>query len=103
MDSTEHQAEGHSPDNSAKGRIFLNILSPSAEVPQKLTYPDIPTSTTILELKQKIQNDVETRPGPERQKLIYRGRALLQGEKTLEDIFGHSAVLGTVQNDHVHC
>ncbi|MCJ1379612.1 hypothetical protein MMC17_002714 [Xylographa soralifera] len=92
MDSTEHPAGGHSPDNSAKGRIFLNILSPSSEVPQKLTYPDIPTSTTIRELKQRIQNDVETRPGPERQRLIYRGRALVQEEKTLEDIFGHAAV-----------
>ncbi|MCJ1436566.1 hypothetical protein MMC27_005946 [Xylographa pallens] len=92
MDSTEHQAGGHSPADPAKRRIFLNILSPSAEVPQKLTYPDILASTTILELKQKIQNDVETRPGPERQRLIYRGRALVQQEKSLEDIFGHAAV-----------
>ncbi|MCJ1394104.1 hypothetical protein MMC18_006982 [Xylographa bjoerkii] len=91
MDSNQHHAGSQSPKNSA-GKIFLNILSPSSEVPQKLTYPDILTSTTIHELKQRIQNDVETRPGPERQRLIYRGRALVQEEKTLEDIFGHEAV-----------
>ena len=103
MDSPEHQAGGPLPADTAKRRIFLNILSPSAEVPQKLTYPDIPASTTILELKQKIQNDVETRPAPERQRLIYRGRALVQQEKSLEDIFGHAAVLDHIQKGHVQC
>ncbi|MCJ1402692.1 hypothetical protein MMC11_005913 [Xylographa trunciseda] len=95
MDSNEYQAGGHPPDNPAGARIYLNILSPSSEVPQKLTYPDISTSTTIHELKRRIQNDIETRPGPERQRLIYRGRALVQEEKTLEDIFGREAVQGS--------
>ena len=92
MASTEHQFGESSPENPAKRTIFLNVLSPSAEVPEKLTYPAIPTSTTILELKQKIQTDIETRPSPERQRLIYRGRALVQDDRTLEDIFGHAAV-----------
>lgn len=78
--------------SSTDRKIFLNVISPSVEAPQKLTYPDIPTSTTIIELKRRIQNDVETRPSPERQRIIYRGRALVQEDKTLEDVFGHEAV-----------
>lgn len=78
--------------SSRDRKILLNILSPSSEVPQKLTYPDIPVSTTIIDLKRRIQNDVGTRPSPERQRLIYRGRALVQDDRTLEDIFGHEAV-----------
>ncbi|MCJ1475565.1 hypothetical protein MMC13_004228 [Lambiella insularis] len=92
MDSSERQSRTPRVKLPPRERIFLNVLSPSSEVSQKLTFPEIPLSTTIRELKEKIQNDVATKPSPERQRLIYRGRALTQDEKTLEDIFGPEAV-----------
>lgn len=98
MDSTEHQAGVSLADIPPKGRIFLNVLSPSSEIPQKLTFPNIPISTTIRELKHRIQNDVATKPAPDRQRLIYRGRALVQEEKTLEDVFGHEAVRSQLES-----
>ena len=91
MESTDSSNQAGVPPK--KERILLNVLSPSPEVPQKLTYAELPVSTTISELKQKIQNDVETRPSAERQRLIYRGRPLLQGERSLENVFGVEEVL----------
>lgn len=82
--------------SSRDRRILLNVLSPSSEVPHKLIYPDFPTSTTIIDLKRRIQNDVPTRPSPDRQRLIYRGRALVQDDRTLEDILGHETVCSHV-------
>ena len=67
----------------------LHVLSPS--LPQ-LTFPDISASTTILELKCKIREAVSTRPGPQEQRLIHRGRVLANDADTLLDIFGQQAV-----------
>jgi hypothetical protein len=93
MEANEISSGGAGASNSSKREnINLNILSPSVEVPSRLSYSRIPTSTTIAELKRRIQNDVETRPSPERQRLIYRGRALVQEEKTLAEIFGDETV-----------
>ena len=77
---------------SGAQNITLNILSPSTEVPAKLTFRDCTPSTTVADLKVKIQNAVATRPAPERQRLIYRGRPLVQDTVTLADVFTHSAV-----------
>ncbi|MCJ1353357.1 MAG: hypothetical protein MMC33_003343 [Icmadophila ericetorum] len=73
-------------------QITLYVLSPSTEVPNRLTFPDTPVSTTIGELKQKIQEIVATKPAPERQRLIYRARPLVQDSATLEDVFGREAI-----------
>ena len=70
-------------------RINLNILSPSGD---KLTFNDYPVSTTIAEVKSRIRDTVETAPPPERQRLIYRGKPLLQESATLEDVLTREAV-----------
>ena len=79
-------------------QITLYVLSPSTEVPNRLTFPDTPVSTTIGELKQKIQEIVATKPAPERQRLIYRARPLVQDSATLEDVFGREAVRKRTEN-----
>jgi hypothetical protein len=86
MDATS-EGSGSTPQS-----ILLHVISPSLEVPDKLTYPNIAISTTVAELKRKIQDSIETKPLPTRQRLIYRGKALVQEDATLKDIFGPEAV-----------
>lgn len=81
-------------DGSGSGAqtILLNVLSPAVEVPKKLTFPAIPISTTVGELKLKIRDAVATKPAPERQRLIYRGKALTHESTMLKDLFGQDTV-----------
>ena len=72
--------------------IVLHVLSPSSEVPNKITFPIIHVSTTIGELKTRIREAIPTRPAPERQRLIYRGKALTQDATTLKDVFTQDIV-----------
>ncbi|KAL8858188.1 MAG: hypothetical protein Q9178_005365 [Gyalolechia marmorata] len=73
--------------------IILNVLSPSTEeVPKKLTFFDIPISTTVRALKERIQNTVPARPALLRQRLIYQGKVLASDETSLKNVFGQEAI-----------
>ncbi|KAL8747830.1 MAG: hypothetical protein Q9190_000330 [Brigantiaea leucoxantha] len=72
---------------SGSQALLLHVLSPSNEVPDKLTFRDLLPSTTLRELKQRIQNTVPSKPAPARQRLIYRGKPLIQEDLTLKDVF----------------
>ena len=74
-----------------KANINLVILSPSSEV-NKLTFSSIPTATTVGELRERITAAVVTHPVPGRQRLIYRGHALLDANRTLKDVFTQEIV-----------
>lgn len=89
-----------SSDGSGSGpqTIVLHVLSPAVEVPKKLTFPAIPISTTVGELKLKIRDAVATKPAPERQRLIYRGKALTHEPTMLKDVFGQDTVSHVVLN-----
>ncbi|KAI9795518.1 MAG: hypothetical protein M1833_006989 [Piccolia ochrophora] len=63
--------------------ISLQILSPSTEIPNPLSFDRLPTATTIAELKERIRDSTPTRPAIERQRLIHRGRLLGSGSDTL--------------------
>ena len=76
--------------------LTLNILSPSTEIPNRITLKDCTASTTVAELKVKISRAIPSQPAPERQRLIYRGRPLLQENATLKDIFTQEAVSYTI-------
>ena len=80
MEDTDISASHHEDPN------------PPAEVPDRLTFSKIPLTTTIGELKKRVQDAVSTKPAPERQRLIYRGRALGQQDLTLATLFGNEAV-----------
>jgi ubiquitin domain-containing protein len=71
---------------------ILHILSPSPDVPQRLTFNDIPLATNIADLKQRISQSLPTQPPASQQRLIYRGRPLLNDWTTLEDILDPSDV-----------
>lgn len=72
--------------------ISLNILSPAPELTTPLSFPSLPVTTTVAELKQRIRDVVATRPALERQRLIYRGRMLGNESATMKDVFGQEAV-----------
>ncbi|KAL9020115.1 MAG: hypothetical protein Q9185_002645 [Variospora sp. 1 TL-2023] len=75
------------------GTIVLNVLSPSTEeVPNKLTFTEIPISTTIRALKERIRDAVPARPFLARQRLIYQGKVLASDTVSLEDVFGQETV-----------
>ena len=68
--------------------ITLHVLSPALEVNGgRITFPAISLDTTITQLKSRIRNSVATAPSPERQRLIYRGRPLLDGSLSLKTVF----------------
>ncbi|KAL8995198.1 MAG: hypothetical protein Q9169_005031 [Polycauliona sp. 2 TL-2023] len=87
--------EGTSSDRSMPKAqtIVLNVLSPSTEeIPRKLTFADLPISTTVRALKERIQTTVPAKPALPRQRLIYQGKVLASEESTLKDIFGLEAI-----------
>ena len=79
-------------ESSTPQTLLVYVVSPSTEVTNKLTFPEVPTTTTISAMKRRIQDAVATRPTPERQRLIYRGMALVQQDLTLGKLFGVEAV-----------
>lgn len=68
--------------------INLKVLSPSAELEGGVTLADIPASTTVKELRSRIQNAIPSKPAPERMRLIYRGRVVANDADTLNTVFG---------------
>ena len=72
--------------------MLVHVLSPSTEIPNQLSFPSLLPSTTVGQLKELIQNAVPTRPAPDRQRLIHRGRMLAKDTDTMADIFGPTAV-----------
>lgn len=92
MEESGSSAQASSKVPSNPQTILLHVLSPSIEVPNKLTFSNVPISTTVAELKTKICDAVPTRPSPDRQRLIYGGKALVQEAATLKDIFTQEKV-----------
>lgn len=68
--------------------ITLHVLSPASEVTGgRITFPAISAETTISQLKARLQNSITDSPSPARQRLIYRGRPLVDGTLTLRNLF----------------
>lgn len=74
--------------------INLKVLSPSTEVEGGVSFPDIPTTTTIKELRRRIQDAVPSKPATERMRVIYRGRVVANDADTLGSVFGADNVWG---------
>lgn len=95
MNAAEAPVEGIPPPLSsmpptidAADAIALNVLSPSGEeVPGgRITFPRIHLDTKVSQLKIRIRNALPAAPAPERQRLIYRGHALLNADATLRQV-----------------
>lgn len=76
----------------------MRVLSPSSEVDGGIHLQDLPISTTVRELRLKIQDAVASKPGPERMRLIYRGKVVANDADTLEAVFGTENVGHAVQH-----
>ncbi|TGJ77131.1 hypothetical protein E0Z10_g10752 [Xylaria hypoxylon] len=68
-------------------QFTLQILSPSVNVPQPL-YLNLPITTTVRQLKERIRGHVSTKPPDDAQRLIHRGRLLARDSETMFELFG---------------
>lgn len=68
--------------------INLRVLSPSSELEHGIHLQALPASTTVRELRLRIQAAAPSKPGPERMRLIYRGKVVANDGDTLEAVFG---------------
>lgn len=66
--------------------IVLHILCPSFPPPSRFTINNVPLSTTVAALKARISDSISSRPSPESQRLIYRGKPLSDNNAILRDI-----------------
>jgi hypothetical protein len=68
--------------------VNLRILSPSPELDGGINLAQLPTSTTVADLRRRIQDAVPSRPAPDHMRLIYRGKVVADDASTLVDVFG---------------
>ncbi|OKL64104.1 hypothetical protein UA08_01042 [Talaromyces atroroseus] len=76
---------GEAPKDSSPA-ISLRILSPSFESSQRLSFDNLPASTTVADVKNLITPLAPNHPTPDQQRLIYRGRPLLDNSAALQDV-----------------
>ncbi|TAQ85688.1 hypothetical protein B7494_g5989 [Chlorociboria aeruginascens] len=70
----------------------LVVVSPSVGVTNPLSFPHLPATTTVKQLKAKIRDALPTKPADETQRLIHRGRMLATETHTMLDIFGQETL-----------
>lgn len=93
MEELGSSSGSSSRQSAAKRQNFmLHVLSPSVGFPNKITFPDVPISATVGELKIRIWKAVDSGPSPELQRLIYRGKPLVQDTALLKDVVTQEAV-----------
>ena len=79
--------------NADDTTFALQVLSHSVGVAETLSFPDLPSSTTIAQLKTKIKEKAtHAHADEESQRLIYQGRILSNGEQTMTEVFGAETV-----------
>lgn len=88
------EAGPSSDDTQSAQSIDLTILSPNAnEIPNgRIPLPNLPVSTTLTRVKERICQEVSSCPPPDRQRLIYRGKPLLDGNTTLQELFSSEVI-----------
>jgi len=70
----------------------LQIISPSMGVSGPLSFPLLPATTSVKDLKAKIRDALPSKPVDESQRLIHRGRMLARETETMLEIFGQETV-----------
>ncbi len=94
--ASANMATTNTPDmaSAASSDTFaLQVLSHSVGVNGVLSFPGLPFTTTVAQLKTKIKDQVaQPNAGERHQRLIHRGRILLKGEETMIDLFGEQTV-----------
>src|SRR6201996_4645732 len=72
-------------------KINLRILSPSPELSAGLDLPDTLLSSTVAQLKSRIQDAIPSHPPVERLRLICHGRVSRDAE-TIEEVLARAPV-----------
>src|SRR5204862_3067475 len=72
--------------NSNAQKIILHILSPSLDTPNRITFDNLPLTTKVSELKDRLYSTLASKPLPETQRLIYRGKPLTNNDEALQNI-----------------
>lgn len=70
----------------------LQVVSPSVGVAGPLSFRQLPSGTTVKQLKEKIRESLPMRPADDQQRLIHRGRLLAREDETMLEIFGQETV-----------
>lgn len=73
--------------------VNISIVSPSTSVNAPLHFPNLPPSTTVAQVKQRIRDALDLKPSNEQQRLIHQGKLLSREEQTLLDVFGEQKVI----------
>ncbi|KAF8863847.1 hypothetical protein BDZ45DRAFT_722257 [Acephala macrosclerotiorum] len=77
----------------------LQIVSPNSD---PLSFPRLPVTTTVKQLKAKIRDALPAKPIDEHQRIIYRGRMLASETTTMMEVFGSEALaIQEPQNLHL--
>jgi hypothetical protein len=82
-------------EHSVIEAFTLQVVSPSVGVNGPLSFSQLPTATTIKQLKERIREALSIRPPDENQRLIHRGRLLARETETMAEIFGQDTVCTT--------
>ncbi|EED21361.1 conserved fungal protein [Talaromyces stipitatus ATCC 10500] len=86
MDGAQSEDASVSSPKEEASTISLRILSPSFEPNQRLSFDKLSPSTTVGEVKNLIVPLAPNHPTPDQQRLIYRGRPLLNDSATLQTV-----------------
>lgn len=84
--------EGAAPASTGSPAFTLQIISPSVAVPQPLNFTGLPVNTSVRQLKERIRDAIDAKPGAQAQRLIHRGRLLARDDDTMLEVFGEEAV-----------
>lgn len=79
------------PQNQSVYLRVTYLLTGNPRPPHNLG--SVPVTTTINQLKTRIQGELPEHPQPDEQRLIYQGRPLLQGDLTLKEALRIEVVL----------
>lgn len=93
--TTQASATGN-PDES--DQFTLQILSPSVNVPQPLLLENLPFTTTVRQVKERIRDAISAKPSDEAQRLIHRGRLLTRDTETMRELFGEEIVSSNISS-----
>jgi hypothetical protein len=105
MSQAENQGEPSMGDgeNTSSGTFTLQVVSPSAGVTGPLSFMQLPSGTTVKQLKEKIRESLPMRPSDDHQRLIHRGRLLSKEDETMSEIFGQEKVCRSKVTSYYKC
>ncbi|SPN98823.1 uncharacterized protein DNG_01864 [Cephalotrichum gorgonifer] len=95
--SAVQNASSEGPDAISADQLSINLKVISPSLSQPLLLSDLPAASTIQQLKERIRQELPTRPADNQQRLIYRGRMVNRAEEKLLGLFGEDMIRSSDQ------